>query len=206
MFFTKKVSLSVLFLTMTVVFVDAAKSTKKLQVMLNPQGPDFTFYLNAGNGIVANPSTNRPAGSYALVSGLLFPGGTMSKNQSSFLVDKNGHLLSAANSLGRWQTFEKTLTDINLNNLPSAGTLIMMSEWGLYFNSECHEKPNNIYLLGSSTMGNLMFNEVFLNWTLGMVGGTGCNAHNNTATAKLYIASDGTSLIKIKFVEDVKYE
>jgi hypothetical protein len=188
---------------MMMFFVEAAKETKKLQIAINPF--DSTFFLNVGEGgIITDPSAFRPAGSYSLLNGLMFPSGTMSKNQSSFTVDKHGNPLTEENSLGRFQSFDKTLVDLLPDMIP-AGAFVMMSEWGLYFKEECHDKPNNLFLFGASKMGTFAVNEVFLSWALGVLG-TGCNMENNSATATLYFAPDFTSLIKIKFEEEIKYD
>jgi len=201
----KKISLILACVTM-IISLNAVTKTKKLQVMINPMGSDFMFYLNAGAGLVTNPSATRPAGSYVLFGAPLFPGGTMSKNQSSFLVDRHGNPLSVADSIGWWQAFEKMLVTVDNSNLPPSGTRIMMSEWALFFNKECHDKQNSIFLLGSADIKTLAFNEVFIEWILSVVSGLGCNDDiDGSATAKLYVAPDGTSLIKIKFTEEVKY-
>src|SRR5436190_23739360 len=105
---------------MMIFYVEAAKETKKLQIVVNPFG--FSFFLNVGEGgIITDQAAPRPAGSSFLISGLIFPSGTMSKNQSSFLVDKHGNPLTEENSLGRFQTFEKMLVDLIPDMIP-AGT------------------------------------------------------------------------------------
>src|SRR5205085_10088352 len=124
----------------------------------------------------------------------------------SYVVDKHGNPLSAANGIGMIQVFDKMLTTVDLGNFPAPGTLTEMSEWSFNFNAKCDNAPNNIYALGSAYTEELVLGSAIYNFVSGMVGGTGCNAHDNSITAKVYLAQDGrSSLIKVKFDKAIKY-
>src|SRR5207244_10161208 len=100
---------------------------------------------------------------------------------------------------------EKVLTTIDFSDFPAEGTKVQLSEWTLTFKEDCyHDERNTIIGKGYSEAGVLpteqgQMAKVFT-YVLAMVGGTGCNDHDNTMTAKAYLAPDGLStLFKIKF-------
>lgn len=194
------------------VSLHAAKSTHKLQVLANPAGPDFSYYLNDGTGITSDPSAPRPAGSYFMGTvGWILKGGTIHKSQESYLVDHDGNTITEDDALGHLHVFEKMLVDLDFSDFPAEGTKVELAEWTLTFKEDCyHDERNTIIGQGYSEAGILPtelgeYSKLFT-YILAMVGGTGCNDHDNTITAKAYLAPDGQStLIKIKFTKEVKY-
>src|SRR5690606_7252864 len=148
----KKLLLSIACLP--VVFcINADTETKKLQILSNAADPSFNFLLNAGNGIETDPGAIRPAGSYFLANALVFPKGTISKKQTSYLVDKHGHTLTEHKSIGTVQFYETMVEDLDFNNFPAKGTFLEVSQWSIHFKHECDKEANNIYAIGSGYAG-----------------------------------------------------
>src|SRR5690606_23435929 len=132
---------------------------------------------------------------------------TISKKQTSYLVDKHGHTLTEHKSIGTVQFYETMVEDLDFNNFPAKGTFLEVSQWSIHFKHECDKEANNIYAIGSGYAGEVDPGSALFKFILGMVGGTGCNAKDNSISAKTYLAPDGmSSLIKVKFEKEIKYD
>ena len=191
-------------------FIVIAKKTKKLQLISNPSDPALFFALNAGNGIQTNPGTPRPQGAYYVTNAFIFPGGTVSKNQSSYLVDKHGNQLDFNDSLGTFYLKDTMLQTIDFMSLPAEGTVTETSEWQLLFNNKC-DGLNALFATGFAKLGIFTIGEgdAILEFIMTVIGGLGCNenVHHNNCTAKLYVAENGQStLIKVKFDKEIEYK
>jgi hypothetical protein len=206
-----KVSKKLMFLFCLITpLIVVAKKTKKLQLIVNPADPQYFFALNDGTGINHNPGTPRPQGSYYITNAFIFPGGTVSKNQSSYLVDKDGNPLDFENgSLGIFYTRETMLQTVDFGDLPAEGTVIETSDWQLQFSHAC-DGLNALFATGFSQLGIFTIGQgdVAFEFFMAVIGGLGCNenVHHNNCTGKVYIAENGqSSLIKIKFDEEIEY-
>lgn len=201
----------VFILCLIVPCVVVAKKSKNLQIIVNPADQRYFFVLNNGSGL-SNGAFPRAQGSYFITNGFIFPGGTVSKNQSSYLVDKNGNPLDFDNdSLGMLYVHETMLQTVDFGGeLPAPGTVIETSQWHLLFNKKCDGKQNALFATGFAKMGIFTIGQgdVAFKFFMSLVGGLGCNSdvHNNTYVAKAYISENGQStLIKIKFDQDIVY-
>jgi len=192
-------------------FIVIAKKTKKLQLIVNPFNPAYFFALNDGNGIQTNPGTPRPQGSYYITNAFIFPGGTVDKDQSSYLIDKHGNPIDFNDSLGIAYLIETMLQAVDFGNPPAEGTVTETSQWQLQFNHDCDKTLNALFGTGYTTFNVFTIGEgkAALTFSATVVGGLGCNedAHNNNFTGKVYIGENGqSSLIKIKFDKEIKYK
>jgi hypothetical protein len=190
-----------------------AKKTKKLQLIVDPNNIAYFFALNAGNGIDHNPGAARVQGSYYITNAFIFPGGTVSKKQASFLVDKEGHPLNFnTDSIGVANLLESVVQTLDFSlPLPVENTLLGMIQWQLEFSHSCEGDLNSIFLTGFDTMGNFNIGEGKASFIFygTIVGGLGCNKddHHNNFTAKVYIGANGlSSLVKVKFDEEIEYK
>jgi hypothetical protein len=184
--------------------LNATKESKKLQILINPADPTFSYTLFNGSAILINDlSAVRPIGGYYYLNGLILPGGTISKNQASFAVDKHGNPITAADSLGLWECIGKVLQTLDFSDIPAEGTLVEAIEWDFYFDEDCHNYPNIMTSLGKTVTGS---GFPAFTTAMAMVGGTRCNKNNNHYTSKIYISQTGQFLIKMTFQDDVKYD
>jgi len=191
-------------------FIVIAKKTKKLQLIVDPSNPVYFFALNDGNGIQTNPGTPRPQGAYYVTNAFIFPGGTVDKDQSSYLVDKHGNQLNFNDSLGIAYLIETMLQAVDFGNPPAEGTIIEASQWQLQFNHDCDKTLNALFGTGYTTFNVFTIGQgkAALTFSATVVGGLGCNedAYGNNFTGKVYIGENGqSSLIKIKFDKEIKY-
>jgi len=187
-----------------------AKKTKKLQLIINPLNPAFFFALNDGNGIQTDPGSPRPQGSYYIMNAFIFPGGTVDKDQPSYLVDKHGNQLDFNDSLGIAYLIETMLQSVDFGNPPAEGTITEASQWQLQFSHDCDKTLNALFSTGYATFNVLTIGEgkAVLTFSATVVGGLGCNEDMccNNFTGKLYVTENGQSvLIKIKFDKEIKY-
>ncbi len=188
-----------------------AKKTKKLELIVSPSDPSYFFALNAGSGIETNPGVLRPQGAYYLTNAFIFPGGTVDKNQASYLVDKHGNPLDFENdSLGMAFFIETMLQAVDFSNLPEEGTVIEASQMQLQFKQRCDGGSNAIFATGMVKLGDFSIGQgkSAFNFFMSINSGLGCNENDNptTFTAKIYISQNGeSSLIKIKFDKEIKY-
>src|SRR5579872_3191046 len=178
--FLMKNSLSKVLLAVVVFGLSAAsvnaRETKKLQVLVNPLDPTWSYTVFTATGIaVDNPLAVRSIGGNYLINGLVYPGGTIKKNQATYAVDKHGNALNASNSLGMWFCFGKMLNTLDFAHLPARGTLLELCEHHIQFNENCEGDVNDFYALGNTIMGIAGFNTPLLVGNFGIVGGTGCN-------------------------------
>jgi len=187
--------------------------TKTVQVLLSlaPEStePSFLFFLNAGEGLVTDPSAVEPAGSLVMQTGLVFPARTVDIfNQESFMFDKNGNPLTAQNSIGRFVDQGQDIMEIDLANLPQVGTPLSMDQWGIFFNqtSSGLSRPNQIFLTGSGASGVTGMNQSAINFNMVATGATGANEDfDGTATGRLFVAPDGQSaILEITFSDKIK--
>jgi len=188
--------------------VSASTKSKKLQVLINFSDPvAFMFALSTGTGITDDVTATRPFGSYSLANGWILPGGTINKNQTSYLVDKHGNPITIADSVGRFETSAKMLAEIDFSAFPAEGTIVEMTDWGLYFNKKCDSETNLIMASGFGKAGTLVSGDSSFSWVMNALEGSGCNKSHNSLSAKMYTSGDGlSSLIEIKFHDDIKYE
>src|SRR4030095_3731780 len=189
-----------------------ARKTKKLQLIVNPFDPSYFFALNAGNGIETNPGTPRPQGSYYVTNAFIFPGGTVDKDQASYLVDKHGNPIDFENdSLGMTFLIQTMLQSVDFGTPPAEGTITEASQWQLQVNHDCDKTRYALFGTGYTTFHvfTLWEGKAAITFSATVVGGLGCNedAHNNNFTGKVYIGENGqSSLIKIKFEKEIKYK
>lgn len=207
--FSKKL----LFFTCLLMFsVALAKTTKKLQLIVAPNNPAFFLALNDGNGIIYGTGNPRVQGSYYVTNPFILPGGTVSKYQSDYLVDKHGNPINFDNdSIGTAYLMDVMLQTLDLITYPPVGTVIEMAQWQLQFKKECHDNLNSIFAMGFATMGILSVGtgQAAFEYDFGVTSGLGCNdnTHNNNFTAKVYLSANGQStLIKIKFDKEIEYK
>ena len=196
--------LSATMLSLVAFSLNASIATKELQILINPADPTFQYSLNIGGSIVHNFLAVRPAGSYYYLNGLILPGGTISKKQSTFTVDKHGNPITAADSLGFWECIGNVLVDEDLSSLPSEGTLAETIRWDYYFNEDCHDYPNVMTSFGKAVVGVVEPAVPAFLISAAMIG-TRCNKNPNHYTAKIYISSDSL-LIKLTFQDNVRYD
>ena len=187
--------------------------TKTVQVLLSLSAespdPSLLFFLNAADGLVTDPSLAEPAGALVMQTGLVYPAKTVDIfNQESFLIDKNGNPLTAQNSIGRFVDQGQDLMDIDLANLPEAGTPLSMDQWGIFFNqtSSGHGRFNQIFLTGSGASGVTGPNQSALNFNMVVIGATGANDDlDGTATGRFFVAPDGQSaILEVTFSDKIK--
>ena len=93
--------------------------TKKLQILVNPDASSFIFSLNESNssGLVTDPTAERPVGSNYMTNGLILPGGTIDKNQTSYLVDRHNHTITANDSIGTWWNSSNMVESVDFSDL-----------------------------------------------------------------------------------------
>lgn len=196
-----------------VTFAAAKKhKTHKLQLLVFPTDSSYIFALNAGNGIDYNPGAIRPQGSYYITNAFIFPGGTVSKHQTDFSVDKDGHPIVIGNNVGQVYLMETMMQDLDFDNPPLAGTVIQMCRWNFLFNDSCGNLTNTMYTLGFNNVHMLppQLGHAIIRGAMAVAGGTGCNAKqkDNSCEVKVYLAQTGpvAALIKVKFDKEVVYE
>jgi hypothetical protein len=210
--FSKKLLLLLVCLCMAPVAVaKKVKKTKKLQLLVVPSDPSFMFALNAGNGIITNPNTPRPQGSYYATTALIFPGGTVGKNQSDFSVDKHGNPINFNDNLGVAYVKDTMIRGLVFTNVPPVGTLIEQAAWSFHFKHSC-DGGNDIYAMGLAKVGNFpaQSGKSIYDLAFGVTGGSGCNRtiDKNSFKAKVYLSQTGpvVSLVKVKFKKEIEYK
>jgi|GEM_PF-2486257 len=190
------------------------EKTKELQFIVNPADPNYFFVLNAGAGLVNNP-TMRPQGSYFITNAYVFPGGTFKKDQSNYLVDKHGHVIDFEDdSIGTFYTTETMVESLDFTDpgsFPAEGTLIELSDWQIVFKRHCKEGVNELFLEGSAIIDNEFSvgeGKAVFRFDLLVDGGLGCNEDmdNNSAVAKVYVSEGGQTLINVKFKKEIEYK
>jgi hypothetical protein len=212
--FSKKLLLLFACLCITpVAIAKKIKKTKKLQLLIVPNDPSFIFALNTGTGITTDPGASRPQGSYYEISALIFPGGTIGKNQTDYSVDKHGNPIDLNDNIGIAYFLETMIQALDFSGpLPPMGTMIEQSEWRLNFKDSCNG-TNNIYTMGLAKVGHLppqTGKEVY-NLSGGVTGGSGCNRtiDKNSFKAKIYIPQTGSAvvaLVNVEFHDDIQYK
>lgn len=154
--------------------------TKKIQLLVIVDEPDYIFALNDGNGISHDPGAPRPQGSYYITNAFIFPAGTVSKRQSDFSVDKKGNPIDANDNIGMAYFLETMLQTIDFATpiVPARGTIVEDSEWRFNFRYPCHGE-NNIYALGLGRMGIVppQLGKPILDFSFGVLGASGCNSY-----------------------------
>jgi hypothetical protein len=206
MIFSKKMLFFSCLLMSSMMF---AYRTRGLQLIVLPEDPSYIFALNDGTGITHNPGGFRPFGSYYVTNALIFPEGTVNKDQESYLVDKNDNEIIEADSLGMAYFMETMLHDIDVQNMPASGIPSELSVLHLNFKHKCYGVQNRLYALGSAITGTMAPQTAAFEFVFGVVGGAGCNenVHGTSFSAKVYVAPDGRSaIIELSFEEDIRYE
>ncbi len=192
--------------------------THKLQIVLNPADPEFDYILNTGclQGdtdcvFLTDFFATRPDGSSNHVRAEIYPGGTVSKKQNDYTVNKHGKPLTNNNSIGTWECNGNGTREHIWMDMPDTPTLFEIADWDLFFKYACPDDKMNILFTRvsafSGTFDPAHF-KVATSGTAGVLNGTGCNegAHGNY-TFKLYIAPDFETkpavLIKLKFDQPI---
>lgn len=153
--------------------------TKKLQLLVLVEDPSYIFALNDGNGITHDGSAPRLQGSYYITNAFIFPGGTVSKHQSNFSVDKKGKPIKFDDNLGVVYFLETMFQTVDFASsiIPEKGTVIEGGEWRFDFRYPCHGE-NNVFALGLGRMGTLppQSGKPILECSFGVAGASGCNS------------------------------
>lgn len=200
-YFHRIMSISVcMFLSICFINAEEVTRTRKIQVAIRPANdPAFTFIQNTGNGL-STAFFPRAFGSYYYLSSSIFPSGTFSKSQTSFVNDRHGRNPNNR-AIGTWYCVGNVIADETFPlNVPT-GTRGELIRWDFYFDRSC-SGTNSIFSLGESLAGDEV---VAFRISAGVVGGTGCNlkAEPNSLSANIFFAQDGTALINIKFEEPI---
>jgi hypothetical protein len=173
-----------------------AKKVKKLQVLVDSQAPNFLFAMNIGGSIIDGTLAAfapRPVNALFISNGLIYKGDTIdTKNQSSFLVDKKGNLLTASNSIGQFLQISNVLLNYTLTTPPAMGTPVNFSKYVFDFKKH-HDGPDHKRILITEgflvSQGVAAPNQVGYTGTFAELGGTKENQEANHA-------------IKVKLVPD----
>lgn len=179
--FSKKLLIFSCFFMFSVVIAKKHKihRTKKLQLLVIID-PSYIFALNAGNGISYDPGAPRPQGSYYVTNAYIFPGGTLSKDQTDFSIDKKGNPIDQNDSIGMAYILETMLQTVDFSTpvIPPKGTVVEDSEWRLNFKYPCRGE-NNIYAMGLGRMGTIpqQIGKPILDFSFGVTGASGCNSY-----------------------------
>jgi hypothetical protein len=182
--------------------------TNEIQIVINQEAPTNVFAANIGATITDDIMTTLPAGTTIIQNGLIYPKGTVSLNQQSFTVDKNGNPLTQLNSIGTWQSTTFELVEFDPNNPPAIGTATAIVTSVFEFNPVTNPNtPNEVITIGKEELVNTPANGVQLSVIpMVVLGGIGKNTDaEGTATAKIYEAPDGQSqLMIVKFNKKIK--
>jgi hypothetical protein len=188
--------------------IDAKKvKTKKLQIVVNPQVASFAMNVGDG-GFVTDLFATRPFGATYLLNGIILPGGTVSKKQSSYLVDKHHHSVTSK-SIGTWWCYGQVLEDLDFSNLtPLIGEVVELITWSFLFDKHCDGEDNDLYSNGKTKIKVNSLDQTSFAELMCLTVGTGCNVDpdGNNYTAVIYFDENFVQLIKIKFNEDIEYE
>lgn len=187
----------------------------KVQVVINPfnesWNPQYSVWAinTPSSGISYDFEVNRSVGAYYVMTGLMFPKGTVNKYQADYGVDKHGNALQVQDSLGSFVATDFVLSAFNpSSSLPAAGTFLTTGTWAYFFNSE--EGQDNLYSIGRQKAGELgESNGNPIEYARCNVdGGTGKYAHHderpNIVSAKVYLSASGVMLIKVKFDKEIE--
>ena len=207
--FSKKLFLLTSLLAVSVVM---AKKTKKIQILVAPGDSSYIFALNAaGAAIIYDSGAPRPQGSYYVTNGFIFPGGTVSKHQTDFSVDRHGNPINLNDNLGMAYITETLLQDVDFGTPPAAGTVIEASQVIFDFKRSCDDH-NTLSAIGLTTfeMFPPQVGEAVLRMIADVVGGSGCNQDHskNSFTSKTYLPQTGSmaALIQIEFDKEIEYK
>jgi hypothetical protein len=189
-----------------------AKKTKKIQLLVFP---DSTFEMNAGDGISTDDTAIRPAGATVVSSFLIFPGGTVSKHQTDFSVDRNGKVLRPQDNIGMMYMNETMIAELDFDTPPVKSTRLSNVNYAFRFKKQCQNASNTgddyVFASGQNIAGVLPaeVGVAVLKLVAAVSGGTGCNQYQvgNGFVAHAYSAVTGTvpTLIQLEFDNDVQY-
>jgi len=177
-------------------------TTKQLQIVVSFIEPDlFAYHSQNGAVITSDLTVTNPPGSTYVFKGGLFPGGTVDPAQASYTVDRNGNLLTGANSVGAWICTGTRLIDWNLSgvNFPAEGTVIEEMNWT--FQLKGADRPlSEVFSKGWLRAGQLgVGGDVVLGRSvLAVLGGTGPNTTlRGDLKAHVHLSPDGLASLTI---------
>ena len=195
----------------------SAYKSHKIQVIVNPLNmtwnPQFSFWaINTAAGPISYDfSAPRDLGSYYVLTGLIFPKGTVNKMQADYSLDNNGMPLQPSDSLGSWMAADFVVTAYDLvSNFPASGTRLTEGDWSFFFNDS--EDKDNLYSVGRQKAGVLgkSSGQPIQFGRFAIDGGTGKYEHHDkrpkTVSAKMYLSVFGSVLIKIRFDKEIEAE
>lgn len=187
-----------------------AKKTKKLNLLVWPTDPSYVYTMNAGTGIVTNPAAIRPAGSTVVATFLIFPGGTVSKHQADFSLDRNGKAINPNNNIGIAYLVEDMISTFDPATPPASTTRLAEFRLDIRFKKSC-DGDDYVFSLGQHIAGTLPA-EVGVavgKMVAAVAGGTGCNQYQigNGFVAHAFQSTTGAvpTLIQVEFANDVEY-
>jgi hypothetical protein len=199
----------------------AAKTYKshKIQIVVDPNNeawnPIYSFSsMNTADGALDyNLDATRDLGVNTLLTGLIFPKGTVSKNQSDYSVDKDGNALDVDDRLGSWVAVENVVTSYDLTSpYQTPGTILSFALWSYFFNSSTEK--NNLYSTGRVKAATYADNypstsNPFLYGRFEVTAGSGDFAAEDDSRprvveTKLYLSTVGNMLITVKFDEEIE--
>lgn len=184
-----------------------AKKTKKIQVLVNPDDSAFLFYGNNGGGSIGtNVFAPRTAGGYYYLNGMIYPGGTIDREDDCFSTSED--------TIGEFFCVANLISDLTFDgNFPAQGTLVEDVRWDFYFNEECDDQANNIIAFGKVLAGVFQPNSVGFSGEGMPVIGSKCNDdENHIKSAKAYfnnfsVCTAGPQiLIEIEFEDKIEYK
>ena len=193
-----------------------AKHTREFEILMSSEREGFFFGLNNndGNGIITNPFADRIIGANYVLNGLIFPQGTISKQQEDFNKDKHGNNLPR--EIGNFYCEAIVTKDLAFTPMgfPREGTVAELVTWEFYFRKKCGRQENTIIVKGRVNAGVLEpdredRNPVgFKAKDLAVVGATGCNfaMPNVLEKARAYLSPTGQILLLVKFKNQIEYE
>jgi len=186
----------------------------KFQVVLSPntegwEGSSFWALNTTSDGLVYDFNTMRNLGSYYVAKGLIFPRGTVSKNQADYSVDKDNVSLLDVDSLGMWISNEFVLVEYdNGEFFPVAETVLTDGTWVFMFNNSTWK--DNLYAAGRQKAHavNPSSNEPEQYGRFEVTAGSGKYAHAegrpSVIKSKWYLSTAGNVLIKVTFDEAIE--
>ena len=186
----------------------------KIQIALIPNGEGWSsssfWALNTAAGALTyNFSANRDLGSYYVAKGLIFPRGTVSKNQADYSVDQNNTSLLSIDNLGMWFANEFVLVAYNnSDNFPVAETVVTDGTWVFMFNNSTWK--DNLYATGRQKAHELnpSSNEPAQYGRFEVSAGSGKYADHEgrprVVKSKWYLSTAGNVLIKVTFDEEIE--
>ena len=189
-----------------------AKKTRKIQLLAFPEN---TFEMNAGDGISTDGTAPRPAGATVVASYLIFPGGTVSKHQTDFSVNRHGKVLRPQDNIGTMYVVATMIADLDFDNPPAPTTRLANAQYVFRFKKKCEggsdTSDNYVFATGQEIAG-VLPSEVGvadLKLVAAATGGTGCNQYQigNGFVGHGYAAQTGdvSTLIQLEFENDIVY-